>query len=59
MVHDKFDEDEPANQARQEWEARLKRETKVGWPTIAATGAVAAFGILLAIYLTLDACVGR
>ena len=59
MVHDNFEQDDPVAKVRQDWEAGLNQQTRVGWPTVAATGTVTVIGVLLTVYLKLEACVGR
>jgi len=59
VIHDHFKAHDVLDRKLQDWEARLARETRVGWPTLTTTAILILFGVLVSIYLALDACVSR
>jgi hypothetical protein len=59
MIHDRPDKHDARDQKLQSLEERIAREGRVGWPTLTATAIVIVMGLLITLYLTLDACVGR
>ena len=56
MIHDRMD---LRDRKLQNLEARIARESRVGWPTLMATGVLVLIAVLISVYLTLDACALR
>jgi hypothetical protein len=59
MIHDRIEQQDMRDQKLSSLEARIARESRVGWPTLTATAVLVAVAILISVYLTLDACVVR
>jgi len=59
MTRDRDDNRDGPSQERRDLKDEINRAERVGWPTLAATGLVIAIGVIVALSLSLDACVGR
>jgi hypothetical protein len=56
MIHDRIEQQDLRDRELQNLEARIARESRVGWPTLMATAVLVAVAVLISVYLTLDAC---
>ncbi|EIM28463.1 hypothetical protein MicloDRAFT_00050480 [Microvirga lotononidis] len=59
MVYGHSETDVRLDEKRQEVNARLARETRIGWPTLTIVAVLIVFGATIALYLALGACSGR
>ena len=59
VVYGHDETDVALDQKRHEVKERCSWETRVGWPSLAATAFLIVIGALIMTYLVLDACTGR
>jgi hypothetical protein len=59
VVHDPYEQDGLLERRRRDLKARLARETRVGWPALAAILMFIVIGTELVAYLLLEAGGGR
>ncbi|ANY80135.1 hypothetical protein BB934_19460 [Microvirga ossetica] len=59
MIHDRIEQQDLRDRKLQSLEARITRESRVGWPTLTATAVLVVVAVLISVYLTLDACALR